>query len=401
MNADSKEKDGTILIVDDELNNLQLLSELFSQHNYKVRATRTGKEAMVSIRSSKPDILLLDIKLPDINGFEICSTIKADSELNGFPILFLSALNETKDIVHGFEVGGADFITKPFKEEEVIARTRTHIQVKQLRDKIEQQSENLKLSNRKLEEEIAKSKEVEYIRRKNEELQELNATKDKFFSIIAHDLRSPLSSFLGLIKMIASNITTIPLEEARNMILVLQKSAENTVRLLENLLLWSRLQRNTISFNPEKCNLSTIIEQNLSLVEIPLKQKEITLKNNVFGDRYVYSDTQMLSTVIRNLLSNAIKFTPRGGTVEILAEETGSDIRISIKDSGIGMNQTMINDLFHIDRKTMRLGTERESSTGLGLILCKEFVKKNRGKIQVESTVDRGSCFSFTMPKEN
>jgi PAS domain S-box-containing protein len=240
----------------------------------------------------------------------------------------------------------------------------------------------------------------------NKELQELNATKDKFFSIIAHDLRSPFSGFLGLTKMMSEEMESLSMREMQEFSKNMQDSAVNLFALLENLLQWSRMQRCVTQFNPEMCMLTYLVKQNIDIVNEFAKQKNIQLLYNIPDNFQLTADIPMLNTVLRNLISNAIKFTRKGGLIEIgamiqpsegLKPSEGSDV-IYIKDSGIGMNEEIINKLFKIDQKVSRPGTEGESSTGLGLLLCKEFIEKHGGKIWVESEEGKGSTFYFSLP---
>jgi PAS domain S-box-containing protein len=241
----------------------------------------------------------------------------------------------------------------------------------------------------------------EIINLKNQELAELNAAKDKFFSIIAHDLKSPFSGFMGLSKMMSENINNFTLSELHDISKNIQESAKNLYTLLENLLEWSRMQRGSISFNPENCPLVFIIAQNISICEEVASQKNITISNLISTDLVIFADIPMLNTVIRNLLSNAIKFTPRGGKIEvgasIIAVNDNEIIEVYIKDNGIGIDSKLKNNLFKIDTKVSRQGTEGEPSTGLGLLLCKDFIEKNNGTLRVESTENVGSTFFFTL----
>ena len=231
--------------------------------------------------------------------------------------------------------------------------------------------------------------------RQNEELAELNVSKDKFFSIIAHDLRGPFSGFLGLTQMMDND--DMPLEQMKQLSKLMHSSAENLFKLLENLLTWASMQKGTIEFNPKKYFLSEILNESIDVLYDFAKQKDIKILNQTSRNLEVTVDSIMLSTIIRNLISNAVKFSNRGGKVIVGAEEKNNQVVIYVQDNGIGMDEKMRNDVFKIDQKTTRKGTEKELSTGLGLLLCKEFVEKHQGKIWVESQVDKGSTFYFTL----
>jgi len=247
---------------------------------------------------------------------------------------------------------------------------------------------------------ITQRKKIEErIQEQNIQLQELNSTKDKFFSIIAHDLRSPFSGFIGLTKFMADGIMNMDKVEVQKMSIAIQETAQNLFKLLENLLEWSRIQRGMIPFDPSFCIVSFLIEPTIELMRGSLTQKNIELVNQIPQKFALKADVFMLNTILRNLISNAIKFTQRGGKIILSAEEQDSNYLFLVEDSGIGMSSNTVGKLFKIDQKVSRLGTEGEHSTGLGLILCKEFINKHGGKIWVESEIAVGSKFYFTIPK--
>jgi signal transduction histidine kinase len=240
----------------------------------------------------------------------------------------------------------------------------------------------------------------EEIKRKNELLLNINAEKDKFFSIIAHDLRSPLSAFVAATQILAEEIQTMNTEDIREISQNLKTSATNIYTLLENLLEWSRLKRGGLDFVPEKLNLKEKIESCIDVLTESARKKRIELTFSIPDEMEVFADNHMIDAVIRNLVSNSVKFTPAGGKINVAAVYSNNHfIEIKISDSGIGMTPELKNKLFMINEKTSRNGTEGELSTGLGLLLCKEFIEKHNGKIWVESEVGAGSIFSFTIPE--
>jgi len=247
---------------------------------------------------------------------------------------------------------------------------------------------------------ITERKKVESkIKTTNDELSKLIAEKDKFFSIISHDLRSPFNGFLGLTQIMVEELPTLTLPEIQSYAVSLRDSATRLFRLLENLLNWARMQQGLIPFYPEKIHLLSKVAESLTFMQESAKIKRIEITNDIPSKLFVFTDNNTLQTVIRNLISNAIKFTPKDGKVNISAHETGNGtIEISIKDSGIGMNKELIEDLFRLDTRTTRNGTEGEPSTGLGLLLCKEFIEKHNGKLWVESKEGEGSTFYFSVP---
>jgi PAS domain S-box-containing protein len=234
---------------------------------------------------------------------------------------------------------------------------------------------------------------------KNELLQTINAEKDKFFSIIAHDLKGPLSAFLGATQILSDEIHNMSLEEIKEITINMKDSASNLYGLLENLLEWSRLKRGLMDFNPERIKLKRLITQSIEVLKESARKKNISIRFLFSEDLEIFADLHMLETVVRNLVSNAIKFTPVGGEVIISATKTDNQyIEINVIDSGIGMSPEIKSKLFQISEKISRQGTEGEPSTGLGLLLCKEFIEKHKGRIKVTSEQGNGSTFTITIP---
>lgn len=245
------------------------------------------------------------------------------------------------------------------------------------------------------------------IKNKNEELLKSNAEKDKFFSIIAHDLRSPFNAFLGLTRMMEEELPSLSLDEIKTFAGNMRKSANTLFHLLENLLEWSRMQRGLISFKPEKLNVSDEVTAGIELIRESADKKMIRIRHEIPDNLVAKADPKMFESMVRNLVFNAIKFTPKNGEITIAAKKISySMLEISVSDTGIGMDQSMINKLFRLNEQIYRKGTEGEPSTGLGLILCKEFVEKHGGTIRVESNPDsngesKGSTFYMTIPCAN
>ena len=241
--------------------------------------------------------------------------------------------------------------------------------------------------------------DITALKDKSTELQALNSEKDKFFSIIAHDLRSPLSGFLGLTEVISEGFQQMDMEEIQEITLLMKNSATNLYQLLQNLLEWSGIQRGLITYSPETFLLLPKISDCIELIKQTAALKDITTSFDIPDDLTVFADRNMVGVILRNFLSNAIKFTPKGGSISVSASKISNYlIQISVKDVGIGMNQNIIDNLFRIDTNTNRKGTEGEYSTGLGLIICKGFIEKHGGKLLIESEEGKGSVFQFTLP---
>lgn len=237
------------------------------------------------------------------------------------------------------------------------------------------------------------------VNQQNTELQDLNATKDKFFSIISHDLKGPLNSLTSFSGLLINHTDSLSKEEIQMLAKDLDKTLKNLFALLENLLEWSRSQTGNIDFTPENFDLAAVIEGNKDLLLAQAQHKKITLLNGHTGEVPVRAHRNSINTVVRNLISNAIKFTPEGGKITLaLHHKQDHEVIASIADTGVGMGEDILKKLFRIDTKHSTRGTANEKGTGLGLILCKEFVEKNGGRIWVESEVGKGSVFYFTVP---
>jgi PAS domain S-box-containing protein len=239
----------------------------------------------------------------------------------------------------------------------------------------------------------------ETIKNFNEELKMLNSSKDKFFSIIAHDLKSPLSGLLGFTEILVEEFEDLQTEEIKEFIGHSHQSAKNINALLENLLEWSRIQIGKIAFEPTEIEVESIFDDIISLFNHNARNKKIRLEKRVDPELKVWADKNMFKTILRNIVSNGLKFTKEGGTITVSAEEGNDFVKITAQDSGVGISEENINKLFKIDVNYTTPGTNKERGTGLGLILCKELVEKNGGKISVKSEIGKGTKFIFTLPK--
>jgi len=245
---------------------------------------------------------------------------------------------------------------------------------------------------------ILLAKQQKEIKTQRDQLHELNVTKDKFFSIIGHDLRNPFSALIGLTKVLVAEFENFSTDQVKELLDSIYKSSENTYNLLGNLLEWARSQTGKIQWNPENVELNQVARSTVELLSRNAQQKNIRLQNEINGKTFVTADKNMLQTVFRNLISNAIKFTPDGGSITIHSREIDNFIETRVSDTGVGIGEKDIEKLFRIDTHFSRSGTNDEQGTGLGLILCKEFLLKNGGNIWVESEVGKGSSFIFTLP---
>jgi PAS domain S-box-containing protein len=252
-----------------------------------------------------------------------------------------------------------------------------------------------------IKEDVTKQKmALKALKESESSLKKLNAEKDRFFSIIAHDLRSPFSSLLGISELMVENLQRLSKNEIEDFAIHIRNSATKTYQLLENLLEWAKNQSGLIPFKPELLIFNSIAEDCILILQEQLQSKGISITSDIPSKFELFADKNMLLAVIRNLISNAIKFTPKGGKIKIgaIINQNG-DIEISVDDTGIGMSKDLADNLFRIDFKTSRPGTDGETSSGFGLLLCKDFIEKHSGQIWVKSDVGIGTTFFFTIPK--
>lgn len=366
-----------ILLVDDEPQNIQLLAIILKNRGYLVEFATSGSEALQWVQTRPFDLILLDVMMPGMDGYEVCTRLKHDLATREIPIIFLTARTDPESVIKGFQLGAVDYVTKPFQKDELLARVKTHLALIQQQRDLDRYAQELQ--------------------QKNAQLEELNATKDTFFSIVAHDLKTPLTSFLAFGELL-NDFENLSSGQKTTLIRMFKEAAHNLLTLLENLLTWSRLQRGQIEFLPQPLNVQDFVVRNVNLFTPAAKQKQITLHNRVQHEVAAYADLYMLDAVMRNVLSNAIKFTPSGGAVTIDVMRAETLVTISVADTGIGIPAEKCGSLFRIDAKYQRKGTNGEPGTGLGLVLCKEFVQKQGGVIRVESREGNGTTLYVTLP---
>jgi two-component system, sensor histidine kinase and response regulator len=369
----AQEKAFKILVVDDNLTNIEVIGTILNDEKYSVGFATDGKQALENLQKTNDyDLVLLDVEMPVMNGFETCHAIRQDDKLQDMPVIFLTAYRETEHMINGFNIGAQDYITKPFNSKELLARVNTQLQIK--------------LKNEK-------------IKRYALELEKLNATKDKFFSIIAHDLRSPLSGIINLSKALEKNITKHSIDFIEEQFRSIHSATENVASLLENLLSWAGSQSGSIEFNPVDLSLNNTMAKCIELSMPQAQEKRITIINKIQANIVFNTDEELLLSIVRNLLSNAIKYSHESGQITIASVKSEDHLEISIKDNGIGISHEVLNMLFKIESKVQpKPGTAEETGSGLGLILCKEFIEMLGGEIWAESEEGKGSTFTFTIP---
>ena len=363
--------DYKILVVDDVVSNVLLLKILLTNEKFQVLTANNGTSCIETAKREHPDLILLDVMMPDISGFDTAVILKKEKETADIPIIFLTALNSPADLVHGFQVGANDFLTKPFNKEELVMRVMHQISLVAAKRIIVQQ---------------------------NDELRRTINNRDKMYSVIAHDLRSPMASIRMVLNLVVQTVSPEAIgPEMYYLIDKANKETEETHDLLDNLLKWTKSQTGRLKVAYQDFEVMDVVTGVYGIFTMIAETKNIalTMEENVTGLK-VRADKDMLNTVVRNFLSNAIKFTPEGSAIEIIVDKKDDFAKISIRDHGVGIAPDRIEGLFHKGETTY--GTNNEEGSGLGLQLCKDFAVKNGGDVMVESVLGEGSTFSVLVP---
>ncbi len=366
-----------ILIVDDIPSNIWLLKAMLEQSGFQICSAENSEEALERLKRGTIDLILLDVLMPGVNGFELAEQLKHHPDYREIPIIFLTALNEPGDVVKGFQLGANDFISKPFNKEELFVRIRHQLTLLEAKRTIQQQTG---------------------------ELQKTIAGRDALYSVIAHDLRIPMSS----LKM-NLNVLLLKMEEyqigKQDILEMLQTANETTERLftlLDNLLKWTRSQLGRLEAVPQGIYLAELAEGVVEVFSMvaATKQIKINFQSSPAEETEVQVDIDMIKTAIRNLLSNAIKFSYSGSEIDVAVKSKGREVYFTVIDYGCGIKQEEQHKLLDVATHYTTFGTEHESGSGLGLLLVMEFMKLNNGQLFFTSKEGEGSTFSFVLPKK-
>lgn len=372
MNMEINPSEYKILIVDDVMSNVLLLKVLLTNEKFAIATASNGRQALEQVEKENPDLVLLDVMMPDMSGFEVAQHLKSNPNTADIPIIFLTALNSTADIVKGFQVGANDFISKPFNKEELIIRVTHQIS-------------------------LVAAKRL--ILSKTEELQRTIAGRDKLYSVIAHDLRSPMGSIKMVLNMLILNLPSKKIgAEMYELLTMANQTTEDVFSLLDNLLKWTKSQIGKLNVVYQDVDLVEVTDGVIEIFSMVASLKKIRIREMKPEKMMVNADIDMLKTVVRNLLSNAIKFSKENSEVLVKMEEVDGMAVVSVQDHGCGISEEGQKKLLHTDTHFSTFGTNNEEGSGLGLSLCKDFVVKNGGKLWFTSKEGEGSIFSFSIP---
>ena len=374
-----------ILVVDDVQSNVLLLKALLGREGFGIVYAMNGTEALEKVESEHPDLILLDVMMPDMDGFEVAGRLKVEPEQAEIPIIFLTALNDPASVVKGFQLGANDFISKPFRREELLIRVEHQLSLVDAR---------------------------RIILRQTEELRKTIAGRDKLYSVIAHDLRSPMASIKMLCNTIMMSIDqqTVP-GDVFEMLEMTNKTAEEVFSLLDNLLKWTKSQLGKLSNVPQPIDMVGLVDGVIEVFKPIAQSKSISLElNSEIEFVNVIIDIEMIKSVVRNLISNAIKFSHKDTVVMVhvkvqditnenaTGEGNGKEVLVTVSDKGCGIKKEDQGKLLNEATHFTTFGTNSEEGSGLGLLLCKDFVSKNHGRLWFTSEEGVGSNFNFTIP---
>jgi signal transduction histidine kinase len=359
----------TILLVDDTPANLEVLGGMLKERGYRIRQAISGEMALRAARNNPPDLILLDIMMPDMDGYQTCAELKADAVLREIPVIFISALSETMDKVKAFGAGGVDYITKPFQFAEVEARVATHLALRQQQRQLEAQFR---------------------------ELTRLEELRDNLVHMIVHDMRTPLTGIKGFIELLKmSEMEALSLEGQEFVSLALVATDE-LIEMVSSLLDVSKMEAGEMALALEPCRLDTIAAEVLQKTAALHLGRTVSLAAPAPVE--VVGDAGILGRVVQNLLGNALKFTPEGGAITIAMAPDPTRVRVTVTDTGPGIPEEYRDKIFEKFGQVESRKNHQKHSTGLGLTFCKYAVTAHGGAIGVDSVVGEGSTFWFELP---
>ncbi|NRT80297.1 hybrid sensor histidine kinase/response regulator [Clostridium beijerinckii] len=363
-----------ILIVDDNPNNIQVVATIISENGYELGIAMNAIEAYKFLEENIPELILLDVDMPEIDGFEVCSTLKKSSKYKDIPIIFLTVQDEKDDIVKAFDLGAVDYVTKPFNRKELVSRVRTHISLKKTKDEL---------------------------KKKNLELERTLEMKDEFLSIISHEFRTPLnviSSAIQAMNYICCNELS---DKAKKYLRMIRQNTFRQLRLVNNLLDITRVNAGRIKINKKNVDIvfltKSIIESIYTYVA--LKSIDVTFVS-LIEKKIIGIDDEKYERILLNLLSNATKFTPEGKPIIVTLSSINDKICVEVKDKGIGIPEDKANIIFERFGQVDSSLSRQAEGAGIGLSLVKKFVEALGGSISVKSELGKGSTFTILLPSE-
>jgi two-component system sensor histidine kinase/response regulator len=361
-----------ILAVDDDRINLRIIGGILRHEGYEIAEATSGEQALEVYATFEPNLVLLDVMMPGIDGFATCRILKKTYGDKCAPVIFVTAKSEADDVVMGFDAGGVDYLTKPFRPKEVVARIRTHLSNQQL---VEQQKHLV------------------------DQLSKANAAKDRFLGMCAHDLRNPLSSIRGLAELMDENAIGILTPEQKEIIQTIHGASQSMLLLVNELLDVATIEAGHLKLEKTPVSIVEIVERSvhLSNIEAAKKSTKIEMVKSA-SDPIVDVDRNKIRQVVDNLINNAVKYSPRGSTVTVFIHANASTAGFSVRDSGPGIPESERHKLFKDYGTLSSIPTGGEKSTGLGLAICRKIVEAHNGTIGVDNIPGRGAEFIVSLP---
>lgn len=367
-----------ILLVDDTPANLTVLRKTLENEGYAISVATSGELALKLAPKFLPDLILLDIMMPEMDGYETCTRLKKDESTRDISIIFITAKNEVEDIVKGFKTGGVDYITKPFKQEEVRSRVQTHVELRRLN---------------KLREKL-----IVELEEKNRHLAQLNETKNKFLGIAAHDLRNPLASIRGFSGILLKEKDKLTPKEDQEFMTIIHETSHHMLTLVNDLLDFSVIESGKLVLDLKMNSLEELLQKRIRVNDFVFQDKKIKIHTEFSIIPKISIDSNRISQVIDNLLTNAAKFSPLDSKIYVTLKQEDGYAKISVKDEGPGISPEDQGNLFKGFQKLSAKPTAGEKSTGLGLAIVKKMVDAHNGTLKVESQLGSGTTFSVLLP---
>jgi two-component system, sensor histidine kinase and response regulator len=361
-----------ILAVDDDRINLRIIGGILRNEGYELAEAASGEQALEVYKTFQPNLVLLDVMMPGIDGFATCRTLKKTYGDKCAPVIFVTAKSEADDVVMGFDAGGVDYLTKPFRPKEVVARIRTHLSNQQL---VEQQKDLVA------------------------QLSKANAAKDRFLGMCAHDLRNPLSSIRGLAELMDENAIGILTPEQREIVQTIHGASQSMLQLVNELLDVATIEAGHLKLEKTPTNIVEIVERSVHLSNIEAAKKNTKIELvKLPVDPIVDVDSNKIRQVVDNLINNAVKYSPRGSIITVLIHSNGTVAGFAVRDSGPGIPENERHKLFKDYGRLSTQPTGGEKSTGLGLAICRKIVEAHDGTIGVDNIPGRGAEFIVSLP---
>ncbi len=408
--SENKALKPNILIVDDTFQNLQILADMLSQSGYSVTGAPDGPTALMIARNNPPDLILLDIRMPDMDGYEVCTQLKSDEKTKGIPVIFLSALDELQDKIKGFSIGGADYMTKPFQDEEVLARVNTHISLRRMQQQLEKQNsllqkeivqrkkaeKSLKKANNELELRV-QERTAELLKAKNAAEAAVRA-KSEFISNISHEFRTPLNPIIGMTDLLLSSAK--PASDECDFLTCIAGSARELLTMVEDLIKLCLIEADGIHSENQLVELMPILESTVVNLAYASRSKGLKVRYEIDADvpEQILGDIELLMNILDRLGRNAVKFTEKGEIILSLRKVSETEVQFSISDTGVGIPADRKEKIFEDFTQADGSNTRRFGGIGLGLTLVRRQISHMGGRIWAESIEGKGSTFHFTAP---